>query len=108
LKAFQRDGYIVISGLLDENDVESLVQAGEEIVQTKAKTTRLQSANTFSVVEKGIMFTPSQNENQESSDSHVNESMRAFRTVALRSKLSQIAAELMQLDPKRQNIRILR
>jgi hypothetical protein len=89
LEQFQRDGYIVLSGLLTDADdeVDRLAHAGETIVQQRATAQYL----TFSVVEKGVIFAEN-----------------CFRDVAIRYKLGQVAAELMQLDPANQNCRILR
>jgi hypothetical protein len=94
VEAFSRDGYLVMSGMLDDDLLDRLCHAGDEVVAARAQPTYF----AFSVIEKGCIFDPP-----------VSESNRdVFRKVALQSKLPQVAAELMQLDPETQNCRLLR
>jgi hypothetical protein len=94
VKQFETDGYIILSGLLGDDQVEGLVAAGEVLVEQRPPGPWA----TFSLVEKGCIFPAP------TSPSATNE----FRDVALRSKLATVSAELMQLDPETQNCRILR
>jgi hypothetical protein len=90
---FETDGYIILSGLLEDDQVERLVAAGEALVEQRPPGPWA----TFSLVEKGCIFpAPAPGATNE------------FREVALRSKLATVSAELMQLDPETQNCRILR
>ena len=113
LDQFERDGYIVLSGLLDDEDVNRIVRAGHEAVASQANGQELSRGNTFSVVEKGMIFSPPPSLNTTLTPEtgglmSCDDTLAIFRKVALRSKLPQVAAELMQLDPKRQSLRILR
>jgi hypothetical protein len=94
VRQFETDGYIILSGLLGDDQVEGLVAAGEALVEQRPPGPWA----TFSLVEKGCIFPAP------TSPSATNE----FRDVALRSKLAAVSAELMQLDPETQNCRILR
>ncbi len=93
LDAYLQDGYIVISGLLDTDEVDSLMNASEDLVAKQIEKTggTLPSNKNFQVNEFGLVL---------------NE--RRFRDVALHSKLPRAAAELMQLDGASQNLRVLR
>lgn len=94
VEAFARDGYLVLSGMLDDDLLDRLCRAGDEIVRERAQPTYF----AFSVIERGCIFDPP-----------VSECNRdVFRNVALQSKLARVAAELMQLDPEKQNCRLLR
>lgn len=90
--AYLRDGYIVISGLLDAAEMDGLADAGEGLVHKQLEKTggKLPPSN-FQVHEFGLVLND-----------------KRFRDVALRSKLPRAAAELMQLDEKTQNLRVLR
>jgi hypothetical protein len=87
LESFQRDGYLVVQGLFEDDEcMQQVVSAGEALVAA------VKSGIFFSNVSKGAMY------NNEAS----------FQAMAIHSKVPKVAAELMQLDPKRQTIRILR
>jgi hypothetical protein len=88
VEQFEKDGYILVPGILDEDQVERLAAAAEALVQQRPPS----RFATFTLVEKGCIF--------DSSDE--------FRDVVLRSKLGALSAELMQLDPETQNCRVLR
>mmetsp|Transcript_32641 Transcript_32641/g.53263 ORF Transcript_32641/g.53263 Transcript_32641/m.53263 type:complete len:286 (-) Transcript_32641:611-1468(-) len=93
LDAYIRDGFIVRSGLLHNNEVNSLVDAGESIVSKHIEKAggKMPSNGNFQVHEFGLVLND-----------------KRFRDVALRSKLPVAAAELMQLDSNTQNLRVLR
>ena len=90
---FERDGFLVVSGLLDDQ-LEEFVNAGNEYA-SKAK----KSAAYFSIIDMGLVFDAGKSE-----DAQVT---KAFRNVAFESKLPQAVAELMRLPPT-QNVRLLR
>ena len=94
LDSYIRDGFIVISGLLDTNEISNLVNAGESLISKKSADVdgKLSSGN-YQVHEFGLVF---------------NDSARAFRDVALYSKLPSVVAELLQLDSRSHNLRVLR
>ena len=96
LDSYIRDGFIVISGLLDTDEINNLVNAGESLISKKSTDTdgKLSSGN-YQVHEFGLVFNDSV-------------SSRAFRHAALHSKLPSVAAELLQLDTRSQNLRVLR
>lgn len=90
--AYIRDGFVVISGLLDNAEVNSLSDAGEDVVSKHIEKTEGKfSKGNFQVHEFGLALKD-----------------KRFRDVALRSSLPQAAAELMQLDSRTQNLRVLR
>ena len=82
--------------LLSEELLDRLAEAGEGIAENGKKFPTY-----FSVVEQGVMI-----------DSGLggpnSGATRAFRQTALYSTIPRIAAELMQLDPRSQNLRVLR
>lgn len=90
--AYIRDGYIVISDLLDTEEMDNLSDAGESIVNKHLEESdgKLPSKN-FQVHEFGNVLKE-----------------KRFRDIALHSKLPRVAAELMQLNSKTQNLRVLR
>lgn len=91
--AFERDGFLVVSGLL-EDEVDDLVDAGEAFVHASKKMKAY-----FSSIEMGMIFQAGKTANDTIT--------RAFRQVALDSILPRAAAELMRL-PKNQRVRVLR
>jgi len=114
LEFFQREGYIYMPGFLYSDGgtiMERLIQAGDALSQ---RATPSGQNRTFSAVEFGMLF--GQQEGLCSVDTNgestcaggETEIVQAFRDVALRSKLVEACAELMQLDPATQNMRILR
>ena len=90
---FERDGFLVVSGLLDDQ-LEEFVNAGDEYASNAKK-----SAAYFSIIDMGLVFDAGKSE-----DTHIT---KAFRNVAFESKLPQAVAELMRLPPT-QNVRLLR
>lgn len=122
IEAFKRDGYILLKGLLSDDELNGITRAADSIVAQHHRSRNSSSPfYTFSVMEKGMIFSsPKQKEDGGSMTSAAldNETcqnpmdtfqiVQAFRQVAIRSKLKQVAAELMQLDPRNQNVRILR
>jgi len=119
LDSFQREGYLYIPQFLTSSSEEMasfarLVQAGDALVQ-RASTTG-SSKSTFSTLEAGVIFgvkneicsvaLDGESECDETVQHHI---VKAFRDTALRSsKLVEACAELMQLDPLTQNMRVLR
>jgi hypothetical protein len=98
LESFQRDGFLVVSDFLDKDTVEQLSEVAKEVSNSGNP-----DAPFFAVQEKGALF----NGGISNSDTCSN-STKLFRDVALYSRLPQAAAELMQLDPSTQNVRVLR
>ena len=84
LEAFLRDGYLVVKNVFDKAELQRVVEKSRELGADQPGTY-------FSTIIKGAMF-----------------SHEAFRSIVLHSKMPKIAAELMQLDPQTQNLRILR
>lgn len=90
--AYNRDGFVVISGLLDADELNGLVGAGEALVSEHVEKLGGKPKNgNFQVHE----FGPLMNDER-------------FRNVALHSRLPRAAAELMQLDRQTQNLRVLK
>jgi hypothetical protein len=110
-KAFQRDGLLVVPFMLDPILVQNLEHAASVTVENTPKIPFY-----FSVTKQGAMFRSLENSNSNSNstadaDADGNEgdvAADAFRQAALFSNLPRAAAELMQLDPDTQNLRILR
>jgi hypothetical protein len=93
--AFERDGFLVVSGLLDEQLLEEFIHAGHAFAAQAKKTNSY-----FSIIDMGLIFQAGKDD----TDSAITD---AFRRVAFHSKLPQAAAELMQI-PASQNVRVLR
>ena len=93
LESFERDGFLVVSGLLDDR-LEDFVEAGETFV-TNAKKMKAY----FSALEMGMIFDAGK-----SDDPSV---IKAFRDVVFESVLPRAVAELMKLPPT-ENVRVLR
>jgi Phytanoyl-CoA dioxygenase (PhyH) len=108
--AFERDGYLFVKGLLKDEMLDEFVKAGDEVL----KMCQRPGFPTFRAIQKGmIVDTPSLDDNKgEEKDSEDAEKRKkiveTFRKVALWPWLGQACADLMQLDPETQNIRILR
>ena len=96
IDAYHEEGFVVLRNLLSEDLIERLSSAGTKVAEVGQKFPAY-----FSVVERGVIF-----------DSGVggprSDETMTFRDVALYSVIPQVAAELMQLDPKKQNLRVLR
>ena len=90
LDSYTRDGFIVISGLLDTHEIDSLVVAGENLISKKTSDGKL-SAGNYQYHEFGLALGD-----------------KPFRKVALHSYLPSVAAQLLRLDRKSQNLRVLR
>jgi hypothetical protein len=100
-EAFQRDGFVVVSGMLDPILVQNLEHAANLTVEITPKIPFY-----FSVSKQGAIFGSKKNCTADGSEGDV--AVNAFRQAALFSDLPRAAAELMQLDPETQNVRILR
>ena len=110
IEEYKRDGFIVLRDLLDENLVARLCETGEEVCQKKSAFPTF-----FAVMERGLIFNGGSTRNNDDGDTEdtVEKQRRAeatsvFREVALYSQIPQVVAELMALDPDRQNLRVLR
>lgn len=84
LGLFLRDGYLVVRGLFDETELQSVTEGCEELSSDRPGLY-------FGTILKGAMF-----------------DNKAFWSMAVHSKMPKIAAELMQLNEKNQSVRILR
>jgi hypothetical protein len=93
--AFERDGFLVVSGLLEAPLLEEFIQAGQAFAAQAKKTNSY-----FSIIDMGLIFQAGKDD----ADSAMTD---AFRRVAFHSKLPQAAAELMQI-PASQHVRVLR
>lgn len=92
IDSYVRDGFVVVSGLLDADEIERLLGAGESIVSKHAEKLGGQlPPKNFQVHEFALALNDDR-----------------FRDIALHSKLPRAAAELMQLDSESQNLRVLR
>ena len=93
LSNFDRDGFLVVSGLL-EDEIDDLMSAGN----TYVRTTKAMKAY-FSSIEMGMIF---------QAGTLANDTMTsAFRRVAFDSFIPQAVAELMRLTPG-STVRVLR
>ncbi|KAL7572481.1 hypothetical protein ACA910_000309 [Epithemia clementina (nom. ined.)] len=124
IEAFERDGYILLRGLFSREEIEKMTAAGDALVSISQHG----RAQTFSVLEKNLIYgsldagstrtvndtcTSDSNDGlikqQEDEEAQTKEMIvQTFRNVALRSKLPTICAELMCLNPERQNLRCIR
>jgi hypothetical protein len=102
-KAFQRNGFVVVSGLLDPALVQNLEHAAYLTVENTPKS---KTSFYFSLTKQGAMFGSQKNCTADERERDV--AADAFRQAALSSDLPRAAAELMQLDPEKQNLRIIR
>jgi hypothetical protein len=100
---YRRDGFIKLSGILDDALVNEMKAAGDLIAKHSQKFPEY-----FSVVERGIIFDGGLSKVQDSDSLLGFRSAETFRKVAFASKIPEIAAQLMQLDPATQNMRVLR
>lgn len=92
--AFERDGFLVVSDLLDAEMLQEIVTAGDNFLD---QTNKMESY--FASIEMGMIF---------QAGSQVNRTItQPFRKVALESRLPDAAAELMRLEPT-ESIRVLR
>ena len=98
--AYREDGFIVMKGVLSKQLTDGMAEAGQLIADRAIKFPMF-----FSVIENGLIFNGGGtfDGNQSSIDTTA-----VFRDVALYSNIPRIAAELMELDPETQNLRVLR
>lgn len=94
---FETEGYIKVSGLLDDKLVENLADAAQQTIQSSPPFPFF-----YSVSQTGLLFGSTQE------GKYNQTTTKAFRDTALYSKLPQAVAELMKLDPQSHNLRILR
>jgi 3',5'-cyclic AMP phosphodiesterase CpdA len=99
LSSYRDEGFIVLRGVLNDDLVHRMAAVGHIIVDRASRYPQF-----FSVVETGLIF----NGGGGTTEEKYTESTSVFREVALKSDLPQIAAELMELDPDTQNLRVLR
>ncbi len=93
LSMFDRDGFLIVSGLL-EHEIAELTTAGDAYVRASKKMKAY-----FSSIEMGMIFQAGMMANDTTTS--------AFRHVALDSILPRATAELMRLSAD-SNVRILR
>lgn len=92
--AYERDGFLVVSNLLDTQILQEIVAAGNDFL---TQINKMESY--FTSIEMGMIF---------QAGNQVNQTItRAFRNVALESFLPRAAAELMRLDAS-ESVRVLR
>jgi hypothetical protein len=93
-RAFERDGFLVVSNLLGPGMLRDVIMAGNDFLSRTNK-----SDSYFTSIEMGMIF---------QAGIRVNQTItRAFRNVALESVLPRAAAELMQLEST-DSVRVLR
>lgn len=85
--AFEQDGYIVIRGLLSDESVKELMSASDEEYQNGMAGSKNFNGNVQST---RIALSPG-----------------PFQNAALYSNIPKVAAELMQLNPQSQNLRMI-
>jgi hypothetical protein len=103
LESYERDGFIVVSGLLAEELTEKMSRAGHSIASRKQGVVPF-----FSVVERGLIFDGALAGVSSSELGLDFNAVDVFREAALWSKIPQAVAELMKLNPETQDVRILR
>jgi hypothetical protein len=106
IAAYRKDGFIVLKGVLQADLADQLAQIGYALVDRASRFPQF-----FSVIENGLIFNGGgmlDDHNDHHRHHYNNEDARIFREVALYSDIPQIAAELMELDRKTQNLRVLR
>lgn len=118
LDLFQRDGYLYVPNFFSSSVKEkallvNLIQAGDAFLRKNPAPSGRN--RTFSTSEPGLIFgvknglcSVETNGECENLLSKMQEIVQGFRDVALRSSLVETCAELMQLDPSTQNMRVLR
>ena len=82
---YRENGYIVLRDLFSQDELDMVTKSGETLTKEGRK------GSFFSVILKGAMYKD-----------------KAFRSLAMKSKMPLAVAELMELDPQTQNLRILR
>jgi len=113
-QAFAEDGYLVIRGLFSPQEIDAMTAAADALVELVHKRT---GQFTFSVIEKNVVYgdlpQPASEPPQTRAERLAAQQARdmivqTFRQVALHSKLPHICAQLMELDPQTQCLRLLR
>jgi hypothetical protein len=105
-QAFERNGCVVISGLLSKDELSHLVDSGQRIVDAEQNIKK--GSLYFKIAERGIMICGPSNPAMDDADEKADIA-QGFRNVALRSKLPRVAAELMGLDAtKEETVKVLR
>ena len=116
-ESFQRQGFLYIpdyfsSSPTDLSLLKHLLLAGDDLLRLSASTG---AGRTFSTLQAGVMFGFNEEVNSVGSDGELENERAAlqdivlgFRNVVLRSSLVNTVAELLQLDPDSQNLRVLR
>jgi hypothetical protein len=98
-ESFGRDGFVIVSNnMLGGAMLNELVNASNDFLLESNKM-----KSYFTAVELGMIFQASKSNNTNN-----NNITRAFRNVALHSVLPRAAAELMQLDPSNERVRVIR
>ena len=94
-QAFDQDGYVIISGLLSDDELENLVDGGEKILHGHEAAMAAGGKKTnpfFTTIEKGtVLGGPTTSMDADDSAAVT----KAFRDVAIRSKIPMVASELM-------------
>ena len=93
-RAFERDGFLIVSDMLDPQTLQELVMASHCFLDQTKKVDSY-----FSSIEMGMIFQAGDQVNQTIT--------RAFRKVALESSFPSAAAELMGVGPT-ESVRVLR
>ena len=114
---FQHQGFLYIPDYFsaspnDTSLLNHLLLAGDDLIRRSPSAA---ATRTFSTYEAGLIFgfkdelySVGQDGDYENEHSVLQDIVLGFRNVALRSSLVDTAADLMQLDPNSQNMRILR
>lgn len=127
LHAFDRDGFLVLSDVLDSQALQNVINKAAAKLVTNSRKTQVPN---FSVVERGILLDDTDvgvlphcnsDEDEDDGDSNNGEqtcavaatvdlatTSNAFREIAVNSVLGQACAELLRLDADTDNLRILR
>lgn len=99
-ESFARDGFLVMSDMLEVPMLQDLTSAGEAFMANAQKMDAY-----FSSIEMGMIFQAGSDVSGANNTNHTV--TKAFRKVAFDSVLPRAAAELMQLSPS-QHVRVLR
>lgn len=105
IQDFRRDGFLFVRGLWDQNHksntdsfqppppplLDPIIRASEQLVRDAVTANTTTPQTYFGIHQKGVMIRHTE-----------------FRNLAVYSSIPQVVAELMGLDAKTQNVRILR
>jgi len=97
VELFHTEGYIKVSGLFDDEMVHDLAMAAKQTISSSPRFPFF-----YSVSQTGLLF------GSTSEGKHNHTTTQTFRKTALYSKIPQVVAELMKLDPEVHNLRVLR